>query len=154
MTMQQTTDQWMRTWAVFCARVVLGLIFGMAGWHKVFVMTPPGHAAPPAIDSDAQPGLSGWAGLGVHREIIRDGLRFTLPGSAHALQWTLTAGTRAGTVNVHCTLNTAADAATAAALERFVVAWCAGLEAGARRVLQQRAERNAAVCDDCPPWFG
>ena len=45
MTMQQTTDQWMRTWAVFCARVVLGLIFGMAGWHKVFVMTPPGHAA-------------------------------------------------------------------------------------------------------------
>jgi uncharacterized membrane protein YphA (DoxX/SURF4 family) len=35
----------MRTWAVFCARVVLGLIFGMAGWHKVFVMTPAGHAA-------------------------------------------------------------------------------------------------------------
>jgi uncharacterized membrane protein YphA (DoxX/SURF4 family) len=35
----------MRTWAVCCARVVLGLIFGMAGWHKVFVMTPAGHAA-------------------------------------------------------------------------------------------------------------
>jgi thiosulfate dehydrogenase (quinone) large subunit len=39
------TDLWLRTWAVFCARVVLGLIFGMAGWHKVFVMTPDGHAA-------------------------------------------------------------------------------------------------------------
>ena len=49
--MQMTTasigpaDMWMRTWAVFCARVILGLIFGMAGWHKVFVMTPAGHAA-------------------------------------------------------------------------------------------------------------
>jgi len=30
-------------WAVFCARVVLGLIFGMAGWWKCFVLTPPGH---------------------------------------------------------------------------------------------------------------
>lgn len=39
------TDTWMRAWAVFCARVILGLIFGMAGWHKVFVMTPAGHAA-------------------------------------------------------------------------------------------------------------
>ena len=39
------TDTWMRAWAVFCARVILGLIFGMAGWHKVFVMTPAGHTA-------------------------------------------------------------------------------------------------------------
>jgi thiosulfate dehydrogenase (quinone) large subunit len=38
-------DVWMRTWAVFCARVILGLIFGMAGWHKVFVITPAAHAA-------------------------------------------------------------------------------------------------------------
>jgi uncharacterized membrane protein YphA (DoxX/SURF4 family) len=41
----QPADLWMRTWAVFCARVILGLIFGMAGWHKTFVMTPAGHAA-------------------------------------------------------------------------------------------------------------
>jgi uncharacterized membrane protein YphA (DoxX/SURF4 family) len=40
-----TQDAWMRTWAVFLARVILGLIFGMAGWYKVFVLTPPGHAA-------------------------------------------------------------------------------------------------------------
>jgi uncharacterized membrane protein YphA (DoxX/SURF4 family) len=39
-----TLNAWMRTWAVFCARVVLGLIFGMAGYDKVFVMTPFGHA--------------------------------------------------------------------------------------------------------------
>jgi len=34
----------MRAWAVLCARVVLGLIFGMAGYYKCFVMTPAIHA--------------------------------------------------------------------------------------------------------------
>lgn len=34
----------MRAWAVFCARVVLGLIFGMAGYYKCFVMTQAIHA--------------------------------------------------------------------------------------------------------------
>lgn len=34
----------MREWAIFCVRVVLGLIFGMAGFHKCFVMTPAVHA--------------------------------------------------------------------------------------------------------------
>ena len=33
----------MRAWAVFFARVVLGLIFGMAGYWKCFVLTPTGH---------------------------------------------------------------------------------------------------------------
>jgi thiosulfate dehydrogenase (quinone) large subunit len=33
----------LRAWAVLCARVVLGLIFGMAGWWKCFVLTPAGH---------------------------------------------------------------------------------------------------------------
>jgi thiosulfate dehydrogenase (quinone) large subunit len=33
----------LRAWAVFFARVVLGLIFGMAGYWKCFVLTPPGH---------------------------------------------------------------------------------------------------------------
>lgn len=109
-------------------------------------------AAPPAINGTA---AQGWAGLGVHREVIRDGLRFTLPGSAHALQWTLTAGARPGSVQVHCTLNLpVADAATAAAMERFLADWCAGLASGALRVQQQRAERSAAACEECPPWFG
>lgn len=34
----------MRSWAVFFPRVVLGLIFGMAGFYKCFTMTPLGHA--------------------------------------------------------------------------------------------------------------
>ena len=34
----------MREWAIFCVRVVLGLIFGMAGYYKCFIMTPPVHA--------------------------------------------------------------------------------------------------------------
>src|SRR5206468_4299401 len=34
----------MRAWSVFCARVILGLIFGMAGYWKCFVLTPSGHA--------------------------------------------------------------------------------------------------------------
>ena len=34
----------MRAWAVFFARVILGLIFGMAGYWKCFVLTPTGHA--------------------------------------------------------------------------------------------------------------
>ena len=33
----------LRAWAVGVARVVLGLIFGMAGWYKTFVQTPAGH---------------------------------------------------------------------------------------------------------------
>ena len=33
----------LRAWAVGVARVVLGLIFGMAGWYKTFVQTPVGH---------------------------------------------------------------------------------------------------------------
>jgi len=32
------------TWAIFFARVVLGLIFFMAGWYKVFEQGPVGHA--------------------------------------------------------------------------------------------------------------
>ena len=33
----------MRAWAVAFARIILGLIFGMAGYWKCFVLTPPGH---------------------------------------------------------------------------------------------------------------
>ena len=33
----------LRPWAVLCARVVLGLIFGMAGYWKCFELTPAGH---------------------------------------------------------------------------------------------------------------
>lgn len=33
----------LRAWAVLFARLVLGLIFGMAGYWKTFVLTPTGH---------------------------------------------------------------------------------------------------------------
>jgi uncharacterized membrane protein YphA (DoxX/SURF4 family) len=39
--MRRPTD---RAWAVFFCRVILGLIFFMAGVYKCFVMTPLGHA--------------------------------------------------------------------------------------------------------------
>lgn len=32
-----------RAWALLFARLVLGLIFFMAGWYKVFLLTPAGH---------------------------------------------------------------------------------------------------------------
>jgi uncharacterized membrane protein YphA (DoxX/SURF4 family) len=33
----------LRPWALLCARIVLGLIFGMAGYWKCFELTPVGH---------------------------------------------------------------------------------------------------------------
>jgi uncharacterized membrane protein YphA (DoxX/SURF4 family) len=39
------TDLAMRAWGIACARVVLGLLFGMRGWDKVFNMTPAVHAS-------------------------------------------------------------------------------------------------------------
>lgn len=50
----------MRWWAVFCARVVLGLIFGMAGFHKCFVMTPVGHAQRLFITPYAETWIPVW----------------------------------------------------------------------------------------------
>lgn len=108
-------------------------------------------SVPPAIGGDADGGQV-WSGWSVHREVIRDGLRFTLPGTAHALQWTLTAGghARPGTVTVHCTLNTPdTDAATATALEQFMADWRQGLEEGVRRLQQQRAIKAAAARAPC-----
>ncbi len=37
------SDQQARSFAVLFARLVLGLIFFMAGWYKVFQLTPTGH---------------------------------------------------------------------------------------------------------------
>jgi uncharacterized membrane protein YphA (DoxX/SURF4 family) len=36
-------DQGPRSWALLFARLILGLIFFMAGWYKVFQLTPIGH---------------------------------------------------------------------------------------------------------------
>ncbi len=91
----------------------------------------------------------------VHREVIRHGLRFTLPGTEHALQWTLTTpADRPGVVDVHCTANATGSAAVLAAeMELFVLAWKEGIEAGVVRLKADRAAK-AAACPSCTPWFG
>ena len=108
-------------------------------------------AAPPAIAGDVDNrDVPEWTHWRVHREVIRAGLRFSLPGALHALQWTLIVGShpRPGTVNLHFSLATAnPDAATLAALEKFVADWQKGLEAGVKRLQQQRAAKSAAVCE-------
>ena len=53
-------DLWMRTWAVFCARVILGLIFGMAGYYKCFVQGLPAHAAQYFTVPYANSWMPGW----------------------------------------------------------------------------------------------
>lgn len=51
------TDQ---AWAILIARLVLGLIFGMAGWGKVFVMGPAEHAHRYFVDPYAATWIPTW----------------------------------------------------------------------------------------------
>ena len=48
-----------------------------------------------------------WGRFRVHREDIRDGVRFTLPGCPNALQWTVTTGQapEPNAVVIHLTIN-------------------------------------------------
>ena len=50
-----------RSWAVFFARGVLGLIFFMAGVYKVFTLTPVGHAHKWFVDPYADTFLPTWS---------------------------------------------------------------------------------------------
>jgi hypothetical protein len=73
-----------------------------------------------------------WGAFRVHREDLRDGVRFTLPGCPNALQWTVTTGQPPGPHNViiHLTINRAEhDADFIASNAQFVADWRAGLEA-------------------------
>ena len=47
-------------WAILLARLVLGLIFGMAGWGKVFRMGPPQHARRYFVEPFASSWIPGW----------------------------------------------------------------------------------------------
>ena len=53
-------DLAVRSWAIFCARVILGLIFGMAGYYKCFVLTPTGHAQRLFIEPYATTWIPVW----------------------------------------------------------------------------------------------
>lgn len=79
----------------------------------------------------------------VHRELLNQGVRFSIPAGPHAIQWTITSDSP-GEVVVHCTLNTA-DAQTELhqALDCFVTNWQAGLESWPQR----RPQAPAPSCD-------
>ncbi len=49
-----------RAWAIFFARVVLGLIFGMAGWGKLFQMGAAAHAHRYFVDPYATSWIPAW----------------------------------------------------------------------------------------------
>ncbi len=95
-----------------------------------------------------------WGEYSVHQEVIRDGIHFTLPGCAHAMQWSITAepGNKSGRVTVHCTVNkTELDQRYQAQLEQFVEDWKAGLESGWNRI-KQALESKPRI--ECTPWYG
>ena len=49
-----------QAWAILFARLVLGLIFGMAGWGKVFKMGPVEHAHRYFVDPYASSWIPSW----------------------------------------------------------------------------------------------
>jgi uncharacterized membrane protein YphA (DoxX/SURF4 family) len=70
-----------QAWALLIARLVLGLIFGMAGWGKVFSLTPAGHAHRYFVGPYAETWIPRWLlwTLGVSIpfvELIAGGLVF------------------------------------------------------------------------------
>lgn len=95
-----------------------------------------------------------WGEFAIHQEVLRDGVRFTLPGCPNALQWTITAdGDRqAGRVVIHCTVNrTELDPDFAETLTRFVEDWKTGLEAWQEHMQALAAESTPT---ECAPWYG
>ena len=92
-----------------------------------------------------------WGEFRIHREMIRDGLRFSLPGCPNALQWTLTADGAAGQVVVHCTINRPDhDPDFVDSIHQFVLDWKQGLEAAPARI----RDAGSPQPGDEMPWFG
>lgn len=93
-----------------------------------------------------------WGEFRVHRELIRDGVRFSLPGCPNGLQWTLAVedGAPVGSVGIHCTINRASVSPEfVESLEQFVADWQAGLDGES-----PRPERQTPRDCECMPWFG
>ena len=106
------------------------------------------------LESQGEKGniYSVWGEFRVHREVIRDGVRFTLPSCPNALQWTVTVegGAPAGKVVVHCTINRAEHAPDLIdSIRQFVADWKAGLEGGAACM-----HTKAKPPGECMPWYG
>ncbi len=93
-----------------------------------------------------------WGEFRIHRELISDGVRFTLPNCKNAVQWTITPNPdNIAEVMVHCTIDrSAADPDFIESLEIFVADWRAGLEEWPMR----RAAKRNKHCDHCGDTFG
>lgn len=93
-----------------------------------------------------------WGEFRVHRELIRGGVRFTLPTCPNGVQWTIAVedGAAAGNVCIHCSINRpSASPEFVESLERFVADWKDGLDGG-----NPRPEKPTPRDCDCMPWFG
>jgi uncharacterized membrane protein YphA (DoxX/SURF4 family) len=67
-------------WALLFARLVLGLIFGMAGWGKLFDLGPVGHAHRYFVDPYASSWIPAWLlwGLGLAIPFVEFGAGWLL----------------------------------------------------------------------------
>lgn len=94
-----------------------------------------------------------WGQFRVHRVVLCDGVRFSMPGCESALQWSITAARReTGRVIVHLTLNQRElDPDFAAVLEQFVEDWRVGLE---QRLTELRAQAAPKPGLPSMPWYG
>ena len=72
-----------RAWAILFARLVLGLIFGMAGWGKLFQMGATAHAHRYFLDPYASTWIPTW---------LLWGLGLSIPYVEFAAGWLLVAG--------------------------------------------------------------
>ena len=73
-----------------------------------------------------------WGTFHTHREILRSGVRFSLPGCPYAFQWTVTTGHLPNPLHtlIHLTINgTEHDQDFIDSIQQFVDDWKAGLEA-------------------------
>ncbi|TNF35989.1 MAG: hypothetical protein EP315_04855 [Gammaproteobacteria bacterium] len=88
--------------------------------------------------------------LHVHRELIQDGVRFSITDSPYALQWTVTAD-QDHKVLIHCTLNCQQCAAEfIQQLERFLLCW----ENGIVEWVKRRPQQDRRPCVSCGDSFG
>lgn len=93
-----------------------------------------------------------WGEFKVHRELIRQGVRFTLPGCPNALQWTITTAVdEPSMVCVHCTIEQPRhEPDFIESLQQFVDDWKRGLESGNTG----RRRGSARPAADCMPIYG
>jgi len=72
-----------------------------------------------------------WGEFTVHRQIIKGGVRFTMPHCPNALAWTMTTGFEPSPekIVIHATINrTEHDKDFIDSIEMFIEAWKTGLE--------------------------